>query len=320
MSARGAARARRSRRRGGGSRGALSDLGVVPPVVTGALTRRVLGLPAWAWAGLAVGGGLTAWAVLAVAKRAAVTLTPSQQAAFKSALPAYAQPYAEVILRVAEEQGVDPFTLFALGDRESLWGTSSAYKQQTGDWAARMRPAAKAADARVYRIIDAKPDASGNVKVMPADGLGWGRGLMQIDWEMQFPWVSTHDWRDAYANVSYGATYLTQLLKLFAGTGAIGTIASGGKVTVSPTYAGWMKKSPGTYKDPRPLTGRDLQAAAIAAYNTGPGNVIRNLALGLTAEASTTGGDYTADALNRQANLLARYTAAGGGAPTTAVV
>lgn len=325
----------RRRRRGGGSVTSLSDLGAVAPVVTAPLTRRVLGLPWWAWAGLAAGGGLTAWAVLAATKASAMALDPQQQVIFKQALPAYAQPYADAILAVASARGADPFAIYALGDRESLWGTASAYKQQTGDWAARDRTLA-AAQARpdIYkivstysRVIDAKTGETREyAKVMPADGLGWGRGLMQIDWEQQFDWVSRNDWRDTFKNIDYGVTYLMSLLKLFGGTSGIGTVATGGKVYVSASYATWLnglKKRTdlvgGTYNDPRPLAGVSLQAAAVAAYNTGPGNVIRNLALGLPAEASTSGGDYTADAMRRQGEMLARYQQAGGTPPGTAV-
>ena len=315
---------------------ALSDLGVVPPVVTSPLTPRVLGLPWWAWAGLTVGGGLTAWAVLAASKASAMTLDPNQQAAFAAALPDAAKPYAAVILQAATETGADPFAIYALGDRESLWGTASAYKQQTGDWAPRERTLAAAqAKPHVYkvvstytRVVDAATGKTETfAKVMPADGLGWGRGLMQIDWEQQYGWVSSNTWRDSYTNVKYGATYLVSLLKLFAGTGPIGSTASKGQVYVSQSYAAWLNKVlkrtdlvGGTFKDPRPLTGAAQQAAAVASYNTGSSNVIRNLALGLPAEASTTGGDYTADSMNRQAQLLARYQAAGGTAPGTAVV
>ncbi len=318
-------RSRRRRSRGGGSLASLSALGVVPPVATSPLTTRVLGLPWWAWAGVAVGGGLTAWAVLAATKASAMPLTPSQQTAFKAALPSHAQPYAEVILRVADEQGMDPFAIFALGDRESLWGTSDYYKQQAGDWTPRLRNASKvAASPHIYRRTapGAAPDAKGNVQVMPADGLGWGRGLMQIDWEQQFAWVSKGLWRDSYENVKYGASYLKTLIGIFSSQNGLAPIAAGGSVNVSASYAAWIGKlqnrpdlKGGIYKDPRPLTGTALQAAAVAAYNTGPGNVIRNLALGMRAEASTTGGDYTGDTLNRQAKVIAAYMAAGGTMP-----
>lgn len=318
-------RPRRSRR-GGGARGtapSFDGLGVVPPVVTSALTHRVLYLPVWAWAGIALGGGLTLWAVFA--KGGSVKLDATQQAAFVTSLPTYAKPYADVILRVAADQGVDPFAIFALGDRESLWGTASAYKQQTGDWAPRMRPVAKAADTRIYRIIDAAPDSKGNVKVMPADGLGWGRGLMQIDWEQQFAWVSKGQWADTYENVKYGASYLKSLLKTFSSQNGLSPIAAAGSVNVSGSYAEWLAKirnrsdlKGGIYKDPRPLAGQALIGAAVAAYNGGPGNVIRNLALGLPAEASTTGGDYTTDTINRMNSTIARYQQAGGAMPSVA--
>lgn len=311
----------RRRGKGGGSRGrtaALSDLGAIAPVVTGTLTRKFLYLPVWAWAGVAAGGGLALWAVFS--KGGSMKLDATQQAVFTNALPTHARPYAAIIIRVAEEAGADPFAIFALGDRESLWGAAGAYRQQTGDWGARSRPVSSArAKPEVYKILS---DDGVNAKVMPADGLGWGRGLMQIDWEQQFAWVSSHDWRDSYQNVTYGASYLKTLLGIFSSQNGLSPVATGGSVMVSPSYANWInqiqKRSDlkgGIFKDPRPLAGKALQGAAVAAYNTGPSNVVRNLALGLTPEASTTGGDYTGDTMKRQSDLIARYTAGGGTMP-----
>ena len=42
-----------------------------------------------------------------------------------SALPVYARPFVDVILKVSSEQGLDPSLVFALGDQESQWGSSS---------------------------------------------------------------------------------------------------------------------------------------------------------------------------------------------------
>lgn len=298
--------------------------GTVAPVVTKPITRRYLGLPIWAWAGITTGVGLAGWALFATGViGGGMKFDPQQQAAFLASLPAHARPYGEVILRVSADTGVDPFAIFALGDRESLWGTARAYQQQTGDWAPRKRNASKvAASPHIYRVTDSTVDANGNVTVMPADGLGWGRGLMQIDWEQQYAWVSKGLWRDSYENVKYGAYYLKSLLGIFSSQNGLAPIAAGGSVNVSGSYANWLnqiqKRSDlkgGVYRDPRPLVGSALQAAAVAAYNTGLGNVIRNLALGLHAEASTTGGDYTGDTLNRQAKVIAAYMAAGGTMP-----
>lgn len=317
--------ARRRRQRRALVPRAFAGLGAVPPVVTShPEPRRLLGIPLWAWG--AVGVSVTGLVVWLVANSTGPTveapvLDSRQQTIFNAALPDHARPYGGLILRVASEQDVDPFAIFALGDRESLWGTARAYQQQTGDWSPRSRTAVPSSvpESALRDATQAEKDKfklSGSSRyVMPVDGLGWGRGLMQIDYAWQYPWISKNNWRDAYTNIAYGASYLKQLLSQFAGTKDIGSIARGGVVTVGEDYAKWRKLPGrgGTYKDPRPLTGTALQAAAIAAYNTGPANVIRNLALGLTAEASTTGGDYTADTMKRQSDLLARFQSAGGG-------
>lgn len=298
--------------------------GTVPPVATSPIVSKYLGLPIWAWAGIAAGAGLTGWALFSTGIiGGGMKLDPTQQAAFLASLPAHARPYGPVMLRAAESQGVDPFAIYALGDRESLWGTAWGYKQDTGDWTPRKRPQAKAVAApHIYKITSEGPDAQGNVTVMPADGLGWGRGLMQIDWEQQYPWVSKGLWRDPYENVKYGASYLKTLLGVFSSQNGLAPIAAGGSVNVSTSFANWINQiqkrtdlKPGVYRDPRPLTGKALQAAAIAAYNTGPSNVIRNLALGLHAEATTTGGDYTGDTMKRQADLVSRYQQTGAAMP-----
>jgi hypothetical protein len=318
----------------------FAGLGLTDPVVTSPLGRRFGGIPLWVWAtmgAVTIGG---AGILLFTRRGNTVKLTEEQKRIFIESLPLHARQYGPVIIRVAEEQGVSPFAIFALGDRETLWGTAKAYKNFAGDWSPRSRGAetiarkpgvyrdATAEEIAKYRL---KSAAAGHRYVLPSDGLGWGRGLMQIDYEFHYAWLKTHNWRDAYVNVTYGTTYLAQLLGLFGGTGTKNGGASiagmltknpqpqpGGSpwlVKVSDEYARWMKQPRGgNFADPRPLTGTPLVAAAVAAYNTGPGNVIRNLALGLSAEASTTGGDYTADTIRRRDEVASRFTAAGGGA------
>jgi hypothetical protein len=85
-----------------------------------------------------------------------------------------------------------------------------------------------------------------------------------------------------------------------------------GKVEV-PAKAAVVRRGAakaGVYKDPRPLSGNALMVAAIAAYNTGGGNVLWNLAVGQPAEFTTAktkvGGSligYATNILNRVANL-----------------
>jgi hypothetical protein len=316
----------------------LAALGAVEPVVAqGFGAVRVLGLPPLVWGGVIVLFGSAAWLFFRNRLGGGGALVPAldaqQQTLFKAALPAHARPYGDIILSVAAQEGVDPFAVFALGDRESLWGTSSAYKQDTGDWAPRaysetkIRQDARTRDATPEEIAryKLKPAPVGHRYVMPADGLGWGRGIMQIDYNAHYDWIRKGLWKNPRENVWFGTTYLKALLKLFGSNAKIAPHSDGFVVTVSNDYAAWIAKNVGatyrggTFKDPRPLTGRALIGAAVAAYNTGPGNVIRNIALGAPAEASTTGRDYTADTLRRQDEALARFQSAGGVIQTAVV-
>lgn len=88
---------------------------------------------------------------------------------FRLSLPGRAQPYADAILQVSEEEQVSPFLIFALGDRESGWG----------------------------RFLT-PPDPSGT-----GDG-GHGRGLLQIDDRSHAAWLDANDWTDPLTNISYG--------------------------------------------------------------------------------------------------------------------
>lgn len=99
---------------------------------------------------------------------------------------------------------------------------------------------------------------------MPPDSLGWGRGLMQIDYGA-FEFARTGDWADASANIDFGCNLLAENLVYF-------------------------KKIAG---DDDPLR------AGIAAYNCGRGNVSKALALGGDVDLYTTGHNYSSDVLAR---------------------
>lgn len=183
-------------------------------------------------------------------------------AAFKTIL-ATATPdgraakYSEMLLQAAREQGVSPFVLAAILEAESGSGEASAMRPQgpggTGDWTPRKGK-------------------------MPLDGLGWGRGLMQIDYAAH-NFARTGNWKDPLSNIRYGAKVLKENLGFFS----------------SPARSA---------EDPRPLEGRALLEAAVAAYNTGAGRVLESLRLGKHPDTTTAHGNYGANVLLR----VARYT------------
>lgn len=100
---------------------------------------------------------------------------------------------------------------------------------------------------------------------LPPDG-GFGRGLMQIDFDA-FEFARTGNWKDPQANIDFGCKVLKGNVDLLA-----------------------RKTS---------LQGSALFRAAIAAYNSGAGNVLQAIRDGRDIDFYTTGRNYSADVLNR---------------------
>lgn len=167
-------------------------------------------------------------------------------------------------------------------DRESLGGDALRPRDAsgTGDWTARTADRLPAALAGQARIIDAASpfpagwspprDKSGNIKpgpyFIPGDGLGFGRGLSQIDWTSH-AFARTGDWSNPTENIRYGARYLADLYRALASWSGRGTV------------------------DPMRL--------ALAAYNAGQTAVKSAVLAGRSPDVVTTGSDYGADVLRR---------------------
>jgi len=108
--------------------------------------------------------------------------------------------YWQHIVEGAQTHQLPVSVILAIGSKESQWGR--ALRPQgpagTGDFAPR------------------NPAKWGHA--MPTDGLGWGRGLMQIDWYSN-DFAKTGNWRDARANILYGCELLAEKIKKFTDTG-----------------------------------------------------------------------------------------------------
>jgi hypothetical protein len=194
---------------------------------------------------------------------------------FKLVIPSVAQPYADVILRVAREETISPFLITQMGYRESLWGNST--------------------------YLD-KPGPGGR-----GDG-GHGHGLMQIDDRSWGNWLSKNRWDDPYTNVSFAiGTILKNKINFFAGISRVPNLADGTWVTLSESQAAKRNVDPGDYPEPRPLHGDELTQAGVAAFNTGEGNVLMSLAVGLHPDFTTTPPPYATDVLGRMATLIAKF-------------
>lgn len=193
---------------------------------------------------------------------------------FIKILSPHAQEHVSAILQVSLEQQVSPFIITALGERESGWG----------------------------KFLDAN---------LCGDS-GHGHGYLQIDDRSFGPWLAQHNWKEDYTNVTFGIELLKKNIAFFSGKELVEGLADGKTVSVHAHAAEVRGCIPGTYAEPRPLQGSDLIYAAIASYNTGVGNVLMSVAVGVDADLTTAGGNYAKDVIARANALLAAYNAEGG--------
>jgi soluble lytic murein transglycosylase-like protein len=219
-----------------------------------------------------------------------------QEGEFSNAISPEARPYAALILQVAKEKGVDPFLIAAVGQRESGWGR---YLKLSANGPIGVGPAG--AGDWTPRNWTPTP--------MPPDGLGWGRGLMQLDYlHYKDAFDLGLDWRDPLQNVRTGADRLLSAQRMLSKQTAINGIADGrGLVTLSASAAAKRNVAPGQYPDPRPLVGEALVRATLAAYNTGEANALRSLAVGLDPDTTTTGANYASNAISSALKYAASF-------------
>lgn len=167
---------------------------------------------------------------------------------------AAARQWEATITAEAARHGIPRGIVLGIGSRESEWGLSAALRPTgagatgTGDWTPRSpRP----------------PLRPGR---MPPDGLGFGRGLMQIDFDSH-AFARGPDWRVPEKNIAYGCRVLRDNREFLRAR--------------------------------RPLSDTQLLRAAIAAYNCGAGNVLRALDLNLDVDFYTAHRDYSKEVINR---------------------
>lgn len=232
----------------------------------------------WRWL---IGGGTVLAAATLFTKRkelSAMTgrvIQAGQEAIFGLVIPAEARPLAPIFLQVAREKSIDPFLLVALAMRESRAGRALR-PDGTGDCTARTGWKTAGANG------------------LPLDGLCWGRGIMQVDYGLHTAWVTSNDWRNPLVNIRKGADILKQKIAFLSSNQAVPGLTDGHQVTLSVKAATRPERNvaPGNYRDPRPLVGDLLERAAIAAYNTGEGNVLMSVAAGLHPDVTTAGEPY----------------------------
>jgi hypothetical protein len=154
------------------------------------------------------------------------------------------ESYLLFITDAAISIAVAPSLVAGIGSRESHWGRALLPRGPggTGDFTPRD-------DER-----------------LPPDASGFGRGLMQIDYD-EHEFARTGNWADPEANVVYGCGVLRSCLEYMAAHAH--------------------------------LAGEGLVRASVAAYNCGPGTVAADVAAGRDPDTSTAHRNYSRDVVAR---------------------
>jgi hypothetical protein len=157
--------------------------------------------------------------------------------------------YKSFIEEAARLHGFQPSIICGVGSRESHWGLAlkPPGPKGRGDFA-RRRPKGDRYTAE------------------PPDGPGYGRGLMQIDYDSH-EFARTNAWTSPRDNILYG-----------------GKVLSDARLYLTNRID---------------LNTKDLLRGILAAYNGGAGNALKALQAGRDVDTATTGGDYSRDVLNR---------------------
>ncbi len=165
--------------------------------------------------------------------------------------------YKNEVQAAADKYDVPRSIVVGIGSRECGWGLKlfPTGPSGTGDFAPRRYPTR-------FRTGP-----------LPPDGAGFGRGLMQIDYDAH-AFARSGSWRDAGPNIEYGVAVL-------------GAARDALRAQTS-------------------VAGNGLLRAAVAAYNCGLGNVLRAVRDGRDLDFYTAGRNYSADVLNRAGWFQAR--------------
>jgi hypothetical protein len=159
-----------------------------------------------------------------------------------------ARAYRGHIEAAAQVAKVPAAIICGIGSRESRWGLA-------------LQPPGAAGTGDFIRRNSMTRHRVGD---LPPDGKGFGRGLMQVDFDAH-PFARGNDWKDPGRNIAYGATVLAEGLA-------------------------WATR--------RGLVGVAQLRAALAAYNCGPRNVGRALEAGRDVDYYTSHRDYSRDVLS----------------------
>jgi Putative peptidoglycan binding domain len=158
--------------------------------------------------------------------------------------------YGASIVAAAAAFGMPPAIIVALGSRESRWGLTLQPKGPSGTSDFTPRP----------YTHPHRPEP------LPADGRGFRRGLMQIDYDAH-EFARSGDWQSPDANIRYACDI------------------------IGDARAQLRRRTV--------LRGRALLRGALAACNCGIGNVMRAVQHGLDLDFYTVGRNYASEVLDR---------------------
>ena len=189
---------------------------------------------------------------------------PSASAAFETT---YARDDRELQAHLAEARRYKAVVDSAAGELGLSAALVAGLASRESAWGLALKPKGPGGTGDFFKRSCPTPLRRGT---LPADG-GFGRGLMQIDFDAH-EFARTGPWHDPQQNIRYGCKVLADNRAFFER-----------KCHLSESA---------------------LLRATLAAYNCGPGNVLRALNSGLDTDYFTAHRNYSTDTLNRAGFFL----------------
>ncbi len=162
----------------------------------------------------------------------------------------HAKRYRPIIAAAARKFSIPVCIIAGIGSRESRWGLA-------------LKPSGPGGTGDFQKRINQTSFRTGP---LPPDGKGFGRGLMQIDFDAH-PFARTGRWEDPKENIYYGCRALAE--------------------------------SRDFIQHRTSLEGHAIMRATLAGYNAGAQNAVKALTAGYDIDFYTSGRDYSKDVLDR---------------------